>query len=182
MPTTITHAIIGVASAAVLPKKVRSWRIYLASIICSTLPDADVIAFSFGIPYGHLLGHRGLSHSISFAMAVSLVVVICLFRQIKLFSTTWWLLVYFFSLVGATHGILDALTNGGMGIALLAPFDNTRFFFPIRPFPVSPIGLNAQNIGWKIRVLTQEMIYIWLPMVLVLLAAKIARVKLRNKP
>ena len=38
----------------------------------------------------------------------------------------------------ASHGVLDALTDGGSGVAFLAPFDDTRYFFPWRPIRVSP--------------------------------------------
>jgi inner membrane protein len=181
MPTTITHAVIGAVSAAVLPKQAPSWRIYLAAIICSTLPDADVLAFRVGIPYDHMLGHRGLSHSIFFALVLSVIIVCCLFRKFKIFSTAWWGFVYFFFLVGLSHGILDAMTNGGMGIAFLAPFDNTRLFMPIRPLPVSPIGLSTSDIPWRLRVLSQEMIYIWLPLTTIPITAKIIRQKLKKQ-
>jgi inner membrane protein len=33
----------------------------------------------------------------------------------------------------ASHGILDAFTNGGLGVAFFAPFDKTRYFFPVTP-------------------------------------------------
>ena len=45
------------------------------------------------------------------------------------------------ALVLASHGLLDTLTDGGLGIALLWPFDLTRYFAPWNPIPVSPIGL-----------------------------------------
>jgi len=32
------------------------------------LPDIDVIGFSFGIQYGDMFGHRGLTHSLCFAL------------------------------------------------------------------------------------------------------------------
>ena len=41
----------------------------------------------------------------------------------------------------ASHGLLDTLTDGGLGVALLWPVSNHRFFAPIRPIPVAPIGL-----------------------------------------
>jgi len=41
----------------------------------------------------------------------------------------------------ASHSLLDTLTDGGLGCALFWPFDNTRYFAPWRPMPVSPIGL-----------------------------------------
>ena len=42
----------------------------------------------------------------------------------------------------ASHGVLDAMTDGGSGVAFLAPFDDTRYFLPWRPIPVSPIGVS----------------------------------------
>ena len=32
----------------------------------------------------------------------------------------------------ASHGVLDALTDGGLGVAFFSPFDQTRYFFPFR--------------------------------------------------
>ena len=34
------------------------------------------------------------------------------------------------------------MTDGGLGVAFFAPFDDTRYFFPFRPIKVSPIGLS----------------------------------------
>ena len=172
MPTTITHAVIGVACAGLVAKQVRRWRVCLGAVICSTLADADVLAFSLGIDYGHVLGHRGLSHSLFFALVLSLLVVVCLFSRLKIFSKAWWAYVCFFFLVAASHGILDAMTDGGMGIAFFAPFDNARFFLPWTPLPVSPIGLSVSVMRWRLRVLTSEMIFIWLPLIMVLIVRK----------
>jgi membrane-bound metal-dependent hydrolase YbcI (DUF457 family) len=40
----------------------------------------------------------------------------------------------------ASHPLLDALTDGGLGCALFWPFDSTRYFAPWSPIPVAPIG------------------------------------------
>jgi inner membrane protein len=48
--------------------------------------------------------------------------------------------LYFF-LSAASHGLLDALTDGGLGVAFFSPFEQTRYFFPVRPVAVSPIGI-----------------------------------------
>ena len=37
-------------------------------------------------------------------------------------------------------GLLDAMTDGGRGVALLWPFTTARYFLPFRPIPVAPIG------------------------------------------
>lgn len=106
----------------------------------SLLPDADVIAFGLGIPYEAPFGHRGASHSIVFAIVVGLLAGL-----IALKGTTRERGIrvgIFITAIVATHGPLDALTDGGMGVALLWPFSNERIFFPWQPLPVAPIGIH----------------------------------------
>lgn len=38
-------------------------------------PDLDVVGNWMGIPYEHMLGHRGLTHSLPFAAIMSALVV-----------------------------------------------------------------------------------------------------------
>ena len=95
------------------------------------LPDADVIAFALDIPYSDPFGHRGASHSLAFAAGMGLVVG-GIARKARL-----GLLV---AAVVASHPLLDALTDGGLGVALLWPADDARLFAPWQPIPVAPIG------------------------------------------
>lgn len=140
MPTIVTHGFV----AALLGKSLTAGRgptrFWLLSVLCSILPDIDVLGFPLGIRYEQMLGHRGLSHSLVFAMALSLIVTFLAFPRVRQKSTRYLLFSYFFA-VTASHGILDAMTDGGLGIAFFAPFDDTRYFFPFRPIKVSPIGL-----------------------------------------
>src|SRR5687767_15858886 len=46
------------------------------------------------------------------------------------------------SAVLVSHALLDTLTDGGLGCALLWPFRLTRYFAPWNPIPVAPIGLD----------------------------------------
>lgn len=69
---------------------------------------------------------------------------------------------YFFA-VTASHGVLDAMTSGGYGIAFFSPFDNTRYFLPWRPLVVSPIGVYGFFSRWGWNVITSELLWIWLP-------------------
>jgi inner membrane protein len=109
----------------------------LAWSALSFLPDADVISFQFGVRYADEWGHRGASHSLMFAVAVGVAVGLLapLFKRSVLRTTIFAILVI------ASHPLLDTLTNGGLGIALFWPFDHARYFAPLRPLPVSPIGL-----------------------------------------
>src|ERR1043166_5003991 len=73
-----------------------------------------------------------------------------------------WLGLYF-ALVLASHGLLDALTNGGPGIAFFSPFSNTRYFFPFRPIEVSPISVGGIFNARGLRILASELRWVWLP-------------------
>ncbi|MDA0738881.1 MAG: metal-dependent hydrolase [Nitrospirae bacterium] len=166
MASWFTHALVaGVLGKAHQPG-VRTTRFWMLSIICSVFPDVDVLGFFWGIEYGHVLGHRGVMHSLGFALILALVTVASGFSGVSHGSKTWWLLVLHFFLVTASHGVLDAMTNGGLGVAFFAPFENSRYFFPWTPIQVSPIG--AGFFGMQgLRVLGSEILYVWLPILIV---------------
>ena len=84
----------------------------------------------------------------------------------------------YFAAITASHGLLDALTNGGRGIAFFAPFSNHRFFFPWRPIQVSPIGVGFFSAR-GFAVLQSELRWILLPSVII---ALLARMRVRLKP
>src|SRR5258708_36934191 len=137
-------------------------RFWVAAVVCAVLPDIDVIGFAFGIQYGDVLGHRGLTHSLLFALVISFATMSLLFSELKFLSRDWTNVFSFFFLVTMSHGVLDALTNGGLGVAFFAPFDNTRYFFPWQPIEVSPIGLNFfSKRAWA--VIASEIEWIWIP-------------------
>lgn len=48
---------------------------------CAVLPDIDSIGFALGIPYGSLFGHRGLTHSLLFALITGVTVTGVFFRN-----------------------------------------------------------------------------------------------------
>lgn len=183
MPTPLTHAFIPLALGHTLTDKKLPVKFWFWAVFCSMLPDLDVIGFSLGVSYGDFLGHRGFSHSLFFAFLLSSTVVLLAFRKHHIFSKRWWLIWLFFFGVSSSHGILDAFTNGGLGIALLSPFDTTRYFFPWRPFVVAPIGIRAFFTPWGKGVLLSELYWTWLPLILTLIIAKVyRRIKLTNHP
>ena len=105
-----------------------------------------------------------MTHSLLFAAAVSLIVVLWVFRNYaKRFSRRWWSLVTFFFLITASHGFLDAFTDGGYGIAFFAPFDNTRYFMPWSPLNVSPLGVHGVFTPYFASVMLSELLWVWLP-------------------
>jgi inner membrane protein len=74
-------------------------------------------------------------------------------------------------LATASHGFLDAMTDGGLGVAFFSPFDNHRYFFPWRPIRVSPIGIGRFFSPRGLDVLQSELLWIWLPAGLLALLA-----------
>jgi len=116
---------------------VRTWKAMLGLSALSLAPDLDAVAFVLRIPYGDPWGHRGASHSVAMALVVALVLAgaakVFHFPVVRTFLTVL--------VVVASHGFLDALTNGGLGAALLWPFSDARYFAPWHPIPVAPLGL-----------------------------------------
>jgi inner membrane protein len=102
----------------------------------SLLPDIDVFGFRLGVHYEDPWGHRGATHSFVFALMTALVAGATAWAaKLPVRRTT--LLV---GAVVASHGLLDTLTDGGLGCALLWPFSDERFFAPWTPLPVAPLG------------------------------------------
>ncbi len=125
-------------------------------MLYTVIPDLDVIGFRFSVQYGSFLGHRGLTHSIVLAalLALSALPFAASGRRP--------LFVYLF-LCAASHGVLDAFTDGGLGVALLSPFDVQRFFFPWRPIAVSPIGVESLLHQGAWPVLYSERLWVVAP-------------------
>ena len=156
MPTVMTHAVVGIALAqAIAPEPLRK-TLTIASALCAMLPDVDVLSFLAGIPYNHMFGHRGFTHSIPAALAIGAIgglknmrVALCLF------------------IATLSHGLLDALTNGGLGVGFLIPFSAERYFFPWTPIQVSPIGLGFFSTR-GLAVFASELLWVWLPSITLL--------------
>ncbi len=175
MATIFTHPIVAIALGPAI-RNLPNWKlILLTGAGLTILPDIDVLSFQLGIPYEHVLGHRGITHSIFFAVLTSLLATVFFVRTLdRKFLLVW---VYLFHSM-ASHGLLDALTNGGKGIAFFAPFNNERYFFSFRPLEVSTINLSRFLSSHGVNVLKSELVWIWIPAVfifLVILKIKITR-------
>lgn len=135
---TIAHVAAGMAGGRVLGGSSRaSWKAMAVLSCLSLLADLDVIAFSLGIPYSAPFGHRGATHSLVFAAIAGSVAGYAVAR-IGVWPMPFAILIAV--AVAVSHPLLDAMTDGGLGVALLWPFSNARFFAPWRPLPVAPIG------------------------------------------
>jgi len=162
MPSVFSHAASGLAIGTAFWQPQVPARFWVAGALVAALPDLDSIGFHFGVSYGDTMGHRGLTHSLFFAAALAAVAVAIVFPSGAgpISRTQLWLYLF---LATASHGVLDALTNGGLGVAFFAPFDNTRYFFPVTPIQVSPIGVRSFFTERGLRVVASELVWVWLP-------------------
>lgn len=170
MATPLTHPVVPMVAGLVLSRNRLPGRVLAAGIILALLPDFDVITFHLGTPYRHMLGHRGLTHSITFALAAAIIAAYACRVPAK--NRSWTFIFLFVSAI--SHGLLDAVTDGGMGVAFFAPWSGERYHFPWRILRVSPLGMRVFS-SWGLAALVTELYRIWVPAVLIVVWFRGAR-------
>ena len=161
MPTVFSHAAAPLALGLGLGRGTVPRRLLVAGIVGAALPDLDVVTFHLGIPYSADLGHRGFSHSLAFAALVGLAGAAG-HRALRAgFARAF---VFLFAAT-VSHGVLDAFTDGGLGVAFLWPWSGERYWAPqaFRVVEVSPISVSRFLSGRGLAVLGSELRWIWLP-------------------
>ncbi len=176
MASLITHPVVALGLFPWFRGRIGKPAVLLIGAVLTGFPDADVIGFGFGVGYGDLLGHRGLTHSLPFALVLGGLIALAAARAWRLSPGVLWL--YFF-LCLASHGVLDALTNGGLGVAFFSPFSNERYFFEFQPLQVASISIARFFAHDWIGLLAIEFRWIWAPM-LALGAAGVLAGRLRG--
>ena len=163
MPTILTHAAVPLAIGICLGRQTISPRLMAAGMLAAIVPDADVIAFKLGIAYLDNFGHRGASHSICFALLLGFLASF-MAKPLQSSRLTAFCLI---AIATISHGLLDMCTNGGEGVALFWPLSGQRWFFPWQVIEVSPIALKKVFSARGLAVLLSEIIWVWLPLMLV---------------
>ncbi|WP_079220619.1 metal-dependent hydrolase [Stenotrophomonas maltophilia] len=190
MPSIITHAAVPLALWCAADRGRIPPRLLAAGVIAAMLPDADMLAFALHIPYADAFGHRGASHSLLFALVVAALATLLLSFgsrrpwsavpcQPRLASTTarstaasTVQAAVFVLVCAASHPLLDAMTSGGLGVALAWPWSEHRFFAPWRPIRVSPFApqfFSARGLA----TLLSELRWVWLPLATAVVAWKL---------
>jgi len=157
--TPLSHLAVPLALALALGGDIVPPGLMALALVCAALPDIDALGLWLGIPYAHPFGHRGFTHSLPFAVALAgagtLLVPALGADPLTVFG------VLLFS--AASHGLIDAMTNGGLGIAFLSPFSHRRSFLPWRVIEVSPLRPSELVSRRGFEVLRSEMRWVWLP-------------------
>jgi inner membrane protein len=136
------------------------------ALVSAVLPDIDALGLWLGIPYEHPFGHRGFTHSLPFAVALAGAGSLLAPAVGATPSTAFGVLL----VSAASHGLIDAMTNGGLGIAFFSPFSRRRSFLPWRVIEVSPLRPSALFSRRGFEVLRSETRWIVLPCLMVALA------------
>ena len=182
MSSAFTHGFVALSFGKLFFPERMPVRFWVLSVACALLPDVDVIGFFLGVRYSDTLGHRGFTHSLLFALLIAVLVTVAAFPSVRRFSKQWWALASCFFVSTASHGVLDAMTDGGYGIAFYSPFSNARYFLPWRPLEVAPIGVRGFFSRWGWDVLMSELFWIWIPTLVFLVMLTLLRSKLRRRP
>lgn len=176
MPSAITHAAPALALIPWFRAPGVPGRLWALGVAGALAPDLDVLAFVLDVPYEHPLGHRGLWHSVPFAALLAAGLCLAAFPRGRpgLSRRRAWLYLF---LATASHGVLDAFTNGGLGVALWSPFEHTRHFWALRPIEASPISVRAFLSARGLAILANEAVWVWAPCA----ALAVAGVALRRR-
>jgi inner membrane protein len=155
MATTYTHAVVGLGLAQLYTPGRMRWLYWIVAAVLAVFPDIDVFSSA---AYGAILGHRGWTHSLVFSLWLALLAASLTFRP---FQGSFGALsgVFFFAL--ASHGLLDALTRGGMAIPFFWPLTEQRYG-NWGPIPVSDLGWGIPDPRQS-RSLRSELWWVWLP-------------------
>lgn len=175
MATIFTHALVGCTIVATMTKEYRTRVIYATGAVTAIVPDFDYLGYVAHVPYESLWGHRGMTHSIAFAIVLGIFMAVLISRKLDMKAL---MLSFLFFCTTISHGLLDACTSGGLGVAFYAPYNSIRYFLPWRPIRVSPMGLGFFSERGLV-VLFSELVWIVAPCAVILFFAFFLRRKNR---
>lgn len=138
MATIFAHSLVGGTIASLVPNKWvdKDKHFYFWMFFLPIVPDFDYFGLLLNVPYPSLFGHRGFTHSIFFSLIFAGIAALVIEK--KSMKKYFRFIFYFVTMM--THGLLDALTNGGLGVAFFSPFNKLRYFFFWTPIEVSPFA------------------------------------------
>lgn len=159
MPTPLFHPMPALAVGLGLGPKVIPRSLCWAGVACAILPDVDAVGLWLGVPYAHAMGHRGFTHSLAFAAILAALGSAILARR----GVSWRISLPFLFFATASHGLLDMLTTGGLGVALAWPLSEARLFAPVQMIRVAPMRPGPFLGPRGVAVLVSEGLWVGLP-------------------
>ncbi|MDP9078966.1 MAG: metal-dependent hydrolase [Bacteroidota bacterium] len=130
----LTHLTLGACTGEILLGQKFGKKAMLFGALAANLPDADTITGLFLPGDQALLAHRGITHSLCFALLAGLLLAYVFSKWFPRIS--YGAFAVFFCLEIGLHDLLDTCT--GYGTGLLEPFSHQRFSFHLL-FVVDPL-------------------------------------------
>ena len=154
--STVGHLFVGAAASRYALQKLSGPRtVGFAALLTAmaVAPDLDLgVLPALGVSESLTLGHRGATHSLVVAIAVTLMATLLA----KAIGLPWRRVAVGAFVAIGSHAILDSLT-AGPGVAWLWPFTSVRFpTFPILPQP--PLE-HLFGPGWWLKLVAEMVIF-----------------------
>ena len=170
LAAVVSHVLVSGAAAALFrPSRRVPRRYWTAAALVATIPDLDFFFLALGARYRGMWGHRGITHSLLFAFAAAALAARWVRTRDR--SMPAGRLFAVLLLAAASHGFLDGLMASGVGVAFLAPFSAARYTLLWRPIRVPPSTENWLLNQGGIRVTSSEILWLWMPSLVLILAA-----------
>jgi inner membrane protein len=154
--SSVGHLFVGAAAGRYAVRPLSGFRNLAFAAVLTAIaiaPDLDLTVLpALGVPESLTLGHRGATHSLVVALAVTLIVMLAA-RAARLPARRVALGAF---LAIGSHALLDSLTPGP-GVAWLWPFTTARFpTFPILPQPPLSHFFGTQ---WLILLVAETVVF-----------------------
>jgi inner membrane protein len=143
VPTPVSHAAVGFAIGAWTQRAPPTRALCFVAAACAALPDIDY----FGWP----VAHRGITHSLVFALSAAVVTAVLVRRPENRARVALVL-----GLAVLSHSLLDGLSSYSVGIEYFAPFSAQRYRLAWTPLR------NPQFVQETFVVLLPALILGWL--------------------
>ncbi len=126
---SLTHIAIGACMGEAFAGRTVGKKAMLWGILAQSIPDIDFIAATWLDTSGNLLAHRGFTHSILFAIIITLLMAMLAERWHRPHNISFTRWALFFGSAIMTHIFLDAFNNYGVG--WFEPFSHYRISFNV---------------------------------------------------
>ena len=119
MPLPIAHGLVGASLIALIhpSANIKNWKPLLWGFLLANSPDLD---FAFAFLFGWKDFHRGISHSLVFALFVGALIFVFLRGENWRIPLAYWLAFL-------SHTLLDFAASREGAVRLLTPFDNGKY-------------------------------------------------------
>ncbi|HEY8073155.1 MAG TPA: metal-dependent hydrolase, partial [Labilithrix sp.] len=166
MATLVVHALAPLAAQHAFDAEPRR-RIALAALFCACWPDLDIATYALELRPPDEFAHGGATHSIYAAAAAALLVTGIAFDDLGIFTRAWRRVAWFLFGAALSHPLLDMLTAGDAGVALLWPFTDARAHLPWKLLPSTELGFDEYLSFWGLLTIANEVLYVVVPIAIV---------------